>query len=119
MIKKIYAKLGTGMTLQSFRWLLTPRTYLLESQQQHTDSVPAVSPVAEARLFSVSDEDRFAVPPEELTVFCPSCDYHSANALVVGYNDPFYNVTCSQCGLDADRDTVHLSPSSLQPHQAQ
>lgn len=105
MIKKIYAKLGTGMTLQSLRWLCTPRTYLLESQQQHTDSVPAVSSVAEAR--------------PELNVYCPACDYHSATAVMCDPDDPFYNVNCSQCGLDADREKVFLSPSGLQPHQAQ
>lgn len=105
MIKKIYAKLGTGMTLQPIRIEPTPRTYLLESQQLHTDSVPAVSPVAETH--------------PELNVYCPTCDYHSATALMCDPDDPFYNVTCSQCGLDADREKVFLSPSGFQPHQAQ
>lgn len=94
MIKKIYAKLGTGMTFQSLRWVFTPRTYLLESQQQHTDSVPAVSTVAEAR--------------PEFTCFCPACDYDQAKAT----KDPeadFYHVTCSICSLDRDFDSVEKS----------
>lgn len=57
MIKKIYAKLGTGMTLQPIRSEQTPRTYLLESQQQPTDTVPAVSPVAEAHFSAIPFAD--------------------------------------------------------------
>jgi hypothetical protein len=62
MIKKIYAKLGTGMTLNPIRIQPTPRTYLLESQQQNTSVVPAneqtqpsvalVACAAETRSFS-------------------------------------------------------------------
>jgi hypothetical protein len=145
------------------------RKQFLESQQQPTDTVPAVSTAAEALPYSEPPShdfygsmfeavtcvrcDRWAFEPllsengirltclhchqgewigfgrdlsaepvdnsnPELTVFCPSCDYHSATAQKAPEAD-FYHVKCSQCALDGDRDTVHLSPSSLQPHQAQ
>lgn len=88
MIKKIYAKLGTGMTLQSLRWAFTPRTYLLESQQQPTDTVPAVSPVAEAR----PDLDPDGNPLEAIT--CHSCDRDNFEPF---FSDRGVRLVCHHC----------------------
>lgn len=71
---------------------------LLESQQQPTDTVPAVSPVAEAR--------------PEFTCFCPACDYDLAIA-TKDHDADFYHVTCSICSLDRDFDSVELSTESV------
>jgi hypothetical protein len=91
------------------------RKAFLESQQQNTSEVPA----NEQTQPSVGTVACAAETHPELTVFCPVCDYHSASAIMCDPEDPYYNVTCSHCGLDADRQTVFLSPSGVQPHQAQ
>lgn len=66
----------------------------LESQQQPTDTVPAVSPVAEAR-------------PE----LCIACD-HPRTKVQNGDEAAFYPTICPKCGLDFDRDVFDYSPES-------
>lgn len=82
----------------------------------HSDQ-SLISVMAEAFFSQLSTESVDNSTPE-VTVFCPSCDYHSATAQKSPEAD-FYHVSCSQCGLDGDREQIFLSPSSLQPHQAQ
>lgn len=47
---------------------------------------------------------------EGVYCFCPSCDHDNAVAVYeyVGTADGFFHVTCSHCGLDADRTNVSL-----------
>jgi len=73
---------------------LEQRKAFLESQQQPTDTVPAVSPVAEAR-------------PE----LCIACD-HPRTKVQNGDEAAFYPTICPKCGLDFDRDVFDYSPES-------
>jgi len=98
MIKKIYAKLGTGMTLEPIRIETAPRTYVLESQQQNTSVVPAneqtqpsvgtVACAAEAR----PDLDPHGNPLEAIT--CHSCDRDNFEPF---FSDRGVRLVCHDC----------------------